>query len=109
VGSWEWDVTTRQVFCSEEQYRLFGFAPDEFLASYDRFLASVHREDRKRVRKWLKELIGGNASTGIEARIILPNDERRLLHRLARTVLDNAGKVVRIVGTSQDITERSKA
>ncbi|PYS53566.1 MAG: hypothetical protein DMF76_27945, partial [Acidobacteria bacterium] len=109
VGSWEWDIITKQVFCSEEQYRLFGFAPDEFLASYDRFLASVHQEDRKRVRKWFKELVGGNASSGIEVRIILPSGEIRLLHSLARIVLDNAGKVVRIVGTSQDITERSKA
>ena len=109
VGSWEWDVATRQVFWSEEQYRLFGFAPDEFLASYDRFMASVHQKDRKRVRKWLKELVGGNESTGIEARIILPSGETRLLHTLARTVQDNTGKVVRIVGTSQDITERIKA
>src|SRR5207237_2821189 len=57
----------------------------------------------------LKELIACNESTGIESRIILPNGEIRLLHSLARTVLDNAGKVGRIVGTSQDITERSKA
>src|SRR5437764_14819267 len=42
-------------------------------------------------------------------RIILPNGEIRLLHTLGRTVLDNTGKIVRIVGTSQDITERSKA
>ncbi len=109
VGSWEWDIVTKQVFCSEEQYRLFGFVPDEFLASYDRFLASVHQEDRKGVRKWLKELVRGNPSTGIEARIILPSGDIRLLHSLARIVVDNAGKVVRIVGTSQDITERSKA
>ena len=109
VGSWEWDVATRQVFWSEEQYRLFGFTPDEFLASYDRFMASVHQDDRKRVRKWLKGLVAGDESTGIEARIILPSGEVRLLHTLARAILDNTGKVVRIVGTSQDITERSKA
>jgi PAS domain S-box-containing protein len=109
IGSWEWDVITKQVFCSEEQYQLFGFTPDDFLASYDRFMASVHQEDRKRVRKWLKELVAGNGSTEIEAQIILPSGEIRRLHSLARTVLDNAGKVIRIIGTSQDITERSKA
>ena len=109
VGSWEWDVATRQVFWSEEQYRLFGFGPDEFLPSYERFMASVHQEDRKRARKWLRQLAVGNEVTGIEVRIILPNSETRLLHALGRTVLNNAGKIVRIVGTSQDITERSKA
>src|SRR5437763_6130396 len=109
VGSWEWDVATRQVFWSEEQYRLVGFVADEFQASYDRFIASVHPDDRKRVRKWLKKLVVGYESTGIECRIILPNGETRLLHTLARTVLSITGKVVRIVGTSQDITERSKA
>ena len=109
VGSWEWDVATRQVFWSEEQYRLFGFAPDEFLPSYERFMASVHQEDRKRARKWLRKLAAGNETSGIEARIILPNRETRLLHTLGRTVLDKTGKIIRIVGTSQDITERSKA
>jgi PAS domain S-box-containing protein len=109
VGSWEWDTLSKQVFCSEEQYRLFGFVPDEFPASYDRFIASVHQDDQKRVRKWLKKLVAGHESPGIECRIILPNGEIRLLHSLARTVIGNTGKVVRIVGTSQDITERSKA
>jgi PAS domain S-box-containing protein len=109
VGSWEWDVATREVFWSEEQYRLFGFGPDEFLPSYERFMASVHQEDRKRARKWLGKLAAGNGTTGIEVRIILPNGEIRLLHTLGRTVLDDTGKIVRIVGTSQDITERSKA
>jgi PAS domain S-box-containing protein len=109
VGSWEWDVTTKHVFCSEEQYRLFGFLPEEFLASYDRFMASVHQGDRKAVRRWLKGLLTGNESTGIELRIVLPNGQIRLLHTLARNVLDSSGKVVRIVGTSQDITDRSKA
>ncbi len=109
VGSWEWDVATRQVFWSEEQYRLFGFGPDEFLPSYERFMASVHQEDRKGARKWLTELATGKETTGIEVRIILPSGETRLLHTLGRTVLDSTGKIVRIVGTSQDITERSKA
>ncbi|HKS31828.1 MAG TPA: PAS domain S-box protein, partial [Chthoniobacterales bacterium] len=109
IGSWEWDVATRQVFWSEEQYRLFGFGPDEFLPSYERFMASVHQEDRKRVRKWLRQLATGNETTGIEVRIILPTGKTRLLHTLGRTVLNKTGKIVRIVGTSQDITERSKA
>ncbi|HEY4757203.1 MAG TPA: PAS domain S-box protein, partial [Chthoniobacterales bacterium] len=72
-------------------------------------MASVHKEDRKPVRKWLKRLLAGNESTGIELRIVLPNGHMRLLHTLARNVLDSRGNVVRIVGTSQDITERSKA
>lgn len=109
VGSWEWDVETRQVFWSGEQYRLFGFTPDEFLPSYERFMASVHQDDRKRARKWLKELASGKETAGIEVRIILPNGKTRLLHTLGRSVRDKAGKIGRIVGTSQDITERSKA
>lgn len=109
VGSWEWDVATRQVFWSEEQYRLFGFTPDEFLPSYERFMASVHQEDRKRARKWLRALASGREAAGIEVRIVLPNGETRLLHTLGRTVLDSTGHIVRVVGTSQDITERSKA
>src|SRR5207244_8934929 len=50
VGSWEWDIVTKQVFCSEEQYRLFGFAPADFLARSDLVLAFVHQAERKRVR-----------------------------------------------------------
>src|SRR5437879_13434645 len=41
VGSWEWDVATRQVFWSEEHYWLFGFVRDDCATSYDRFLTVV--------------------------------------------------------------------
>src|SRR5437762_10663332 len=55
------------------------------------------------------KVVAGHEPSWFECRIILPNGETRLLHSLARTVVDNTGKVLRIVGTSQDITERSKA
>jgi PAS domain-containing protein len=76
--------------------------PDEFLPSYERFMASVHQEDRQASAQVAEETRRpAMKATGIEVRIILPNGETRLLHTLGRTVLNNAGKIVRIVGTSR--------
>jgi PAS domain S-box-containing protein len=109
VGSWEWNVITDEVIWSDEEYRLFGFAPGEFTASYDRFFASVHPADRPLTREWLKELHVNKKSSSIEHRIVMPDGEVRLLHSLANTILGDSGDVLRIVGTSQDITKRNKA
>ena len=50
---------------------------------------------------------GGTHS--FEHRVVRPDGEVRHLHGLVSGVLDDAGRLVRLHGTSQDITERVRA
>jgi len=106
VGSWEWDVVTTEMIWSDEQCRLFGYAGGECTPSYDHYLASVHPDERPAVLEWLNTVIANKKSSGLDVRIVRPDSEERILQNCADVVLDETGDVVRVVGTSQDITEQ---
>jgi PAS domain S-box-containing protein len=106
VGSWERDVITNEVIWSDEEYRLFGFAPGECAASTDPSLSCVHPDVREDAIKWLNAVIANKESSRFDIRIVRPDGEERILQNWAKVVLDEMGDVVRVVGTSQDITEQ---
>ena len=49
VGSWEYDLDSSQLICSDEVYRIFGMRPQEFAGTYDAFLEAIHPEDKEAV------------------------------------------------------------
>ena len=109
VGSWEWDVLTNEVIWSDEEYRLFGFTPGEPPASFDLYMQSVHPDARADATAWIESLFATKEPSSLDLRIVRPDGEERLLHNTVDVVLDEAGKVIRLVGTSQDVTEERLA
>ncbi len=109
VGSWEWDLISDEVIWSDEEYRLLGFAPGAFVASRDRYLACVHPDERASLLAWLDEVVAGNIRSSIDSHITRADGEVRLLQTWANSIVDESGNVLRLVGTSQDITERKRA
>ena len=49
VGSWDLDLVNNRLSWSDEVYRIFGLEPQEFGATYEAFLDSVHPDDREAV------------------------------------------------------------
>ena len=109
VGSWDWDVITGEVIWSDEEYRLFGFAPGECTPSYDLFLSCLHPEARAGAIAWVNKVLSEKKSSSLDLRVVLPDGAERILQSSADVVLAEAGNVARVVGTSQDITERQRA
>src|ERR1700736_376099 len=109
IGSWELNLITNEVIWSDEEYRLFGFAPRAFTPSYDGVLASVHPDDEPLMRAWIKAVITNKKSSEFDHRIIRPEGEVRVLHSHATTILGDSDNVLRLIVTSQDITERKQA
>jgi PAS domain S-box-containing protein len=109
IGSWEWNATTNEIIWSDEQYRLLGFAPGAVTPSTDLGLASVHPDDRPLMLAWMDNALSNKESSELDNRIVRPNGEVRALHTQATAILDDSGKVLRLVGTSQDVTERKRA
>lgn len=108
MGSWDWNIRTNELRWSDEIYRIFGLTPQEFGATYDAFLKSVHPDDRGFVKKSVNKALYENKPYGIDHRIILPDGTERIVHEQAEVILDEAGRPLRMVGTVQDITERKR-
>jgi len=108
LGHWDWDIIKDNIEWSDEIYRIFGLAPQEFKATYDAFLSSVHADDRNFVRDSVERAIHENEKYSIDHRILLPNGTIRFVHEEAEVTFDEGNKAVRMMGTVQDITERVK-
>jgi diguanylate cyclase (GGDEF)-like protein/PAS domain S-box-containing protein len=114
VGSWDWNIVTNDLVCSDEIYRILGFQPQEFRATYDTFLAHVHPEDLDIVTKATDTAIKEKNPNSIEHhsnehRIVRQDGSVRIIHKCGETFYGSDGAPVRMIGTMQDVTERKEA
>jgi PAS domain S-box-containing protein len=109
LGNWDWDIVNKELRWSSEIYRIFGLQPQEFGATYEAFLSSVHPEDREFVKQSVNEALYEGKPYSIDHRIILPDGAERIVHEQAEVTFDKADKPVRMIGTVQDITEQKIA
>jgi PAS domain S-box-containing protein len=106
VGSWEWEIATDGLVWSDEVYRIFGFPPQKFNPTYEKFLKAVHPDDRDVVKGAVeKTLAEPQTPYSIEHRLIRPDGMERYVHEQGEILCDTEGKPVRMLGTVLDITE----
>jgi PAS domain S-box-containing protein len=105
---WMWDVELQRiVYVSPAYERLWGGNAQKLMNNPFDWLSIVLPEDRARVENlFLKRLDG--ASLDIEYRVIGPNEEIRWVHNRTYPLNDGSGKISRIIGLAQDVTERKK-
>jgi PAS domain S-box-containing protein len=111
VGSWHLDLADNRLIWSDETYRIFGMAPQEFAATYEAFLSAVHPEDRAAVdAAYADSLREGRDSYESEHRVVRPRtgEVRHVLEKCTH-VRDATGAIIQSVGMVQDITERKRA
>lgn len=104
VGSWEWDVVRDRLYWSDETYRLFGIDPDENRASFAQFVDSIHPEDRESVQQSIRDSMENGVEFSIDYRIVLPDGAVRWMHEMAHDIRGADGRVIRRIGTVQDVT-----
>jgi PAS domain S-box-containing protein len=111
LGSWELNLVTNEITWSDEVYRIFGLQPQEFGATYEAFLETVHSDDRAAVdTAYSRSVREGKDTYEIVHRIIRKSDgEVRVIHAKWDHFRDSSGKIVRSVGIVHDITDRKNA
>jgi PAS domain S-box-containing protein len=111
LGSWELDLVNDSLRWSDEVYRIFGLAPQEFKATYAAFLEAVHPDDRAAVdAAYFGSIREGRDTYEIEHRVVKrPAGEVRFVHEKCEHFRDETGRVIRSTGMVHDITERKLA
>src|SRR5207253_948279 len=108
TGSWSWNVASGKVAWSEEHFRIFGFDPEKTEPSFQRFLETVHPEDRSFIERSLDEAVRKKSGFDTEFRIALADGSVKHVQGVGRPVVDESGHVDRYIGTTVDITERKR-
>lgn len=108
IGNWTADFSTGELSWSDEIYRIFGYQPKEVRPSVELFRSSVHSEDLVRVKDH-EQLSERTGYLDVVHRIVRPDGSVRHVHELAQAETGPNGKLVRLTGTVQDVTERIEA
>lgn len=109
LGSWEYDVAAQQFTWSAQMFRMLGVAPDEQPIPLVRACVFFHADDRMRVWQQVQALLQNQHPIENEVRFVLPDGRVRIFQSRAICVADHVGRPVRILGTSQDVTEQKLA
>jgi PAS domain S-box-containing protein len=105
IGSWDADLVTGTIAWSREARRIFG-VEDHETPSYELFMQRVHPEDRATVARITERVVETAMPADFEHRLLLPSGEQRAIVSHNRAIVDDHGRVVRLIGTNQDVTER---
>ncbi|PZV17213.1 MAG: hypothetical protein DCF22_03915 [Leptolyngbya sp.] len=108
IGSWELAVMTNKVSMSEELFRLFGLAPHQSSPSLEQLEQMIHPDDRDRFRQVFQTAIAQGTSYKIDLRFLHADGSIRHTENRGKPIFNEIGQVVRMVGTSLDITARKK-
>jgi PAS domain S-box-containing protein len=116
IGSWELDlanlknVNANPLYWSDELFRIFGHEPGGIEVTNDNFFAAVHPDDREPIRQAVAETLRTGRPYSIDHRVIRPDGTERIVHEQADLICDPVtGRPVKLIGTTQDVTEQKAA
>ncbi|MDP4292162.1 MAG: PAS domain S-box protein, partial [Bacteroidota bacterium] len=104
IGNFEEDLRTNETKWSEEKYRIFGI-PTGTPVKWKDVKRCISIEDQVRLDQALRNALKGSNHFSIVFKIIRPDGEFRYIKEENAVIKDQHGKPIRIVGTSQDITD----
>lgn len=110
-GSWDYDAASDIADWSENMYRIFDVdpsVPKELV--FKHFVENlVHPDDRKYVLEIFNEALSGKRPYDLQYRVIKKNGSIRDIHAIAENITDEDGKIIRMIGKVEDITDRKNA
>ncbi|MCX6906532.1 MAG: PAS domain S-box protein, partial [Verrucomicrobia bacterium] len=109
IGSWTLEVETGSITWSEELYRIFGRDPNlpaPHISEYPQILTA---ESLARRQAAAEQTLRTGEPYNIDLEIVRPDGKRRWILSHGEAVRNAAGRVVKLRGTAQDITERKRA
>ncbi len=104
LGSWVFDLATSRFTCSAQTFSIYGLAPKDFLIAED-FTACVHPDDRKFLHRSWEAVVQEGRTYDLVFRIVV-NGADKWVHERAVLERTDDGSPTRVVGMSQDVTER---
>lgn len=106
---WEWDIPAKDIFWIDGGHkRVFGYQVENALVPQIFWEHCIHPDERDNVLKSLQKIIAGKTSTLWEAayRFKAADGNYLYVHDRGHIIYDEAGEVSRMIGATQDITEK---
>ncbi|WP_127138659.1 sensor histidine kinase [Flagellimonas oceanensis] len=104
IGYWEWDILKDEIMWSDNLYRIFDMEVGTPI-NFERVISAIHPDDRQMFRENAEEIIAEKRFRKFMHRIIYKDDSIHTVELMGELITNKKGEVVKIIGTTQDITE----
>lgn len=109
MGGWQWDVSQNSMTWTRELYRLHGFSPDQFEPGSPEHiknsLACYEPDDRDLLRQSFENCVNHGVPYDLELTFSPLGGQPMRIRTSAEAHWEN-GRVSKVLGTFQDITEK---
>ena len=106
IASWEWDVDANRVTWSPEMFRIFGREPEDITLTLQGQSALYPPPDVQKLMDAVQRALHEGQPYELLLDIVLPDGSLRPCYIRGFPERNAAGRVVRLAGLLQDITER---
>jgi PAS domain S-box-containing protein len=104
IGSWE--INDNLMTWSDEMHAIFGRQSPDPLSLLDFFLGHIHPEDRELLYNSFEMALRKHKPVDLNHKILRKDNSIRILHTKAEARGNKEKGTLRLIGSSQDITER---
>jgi PAS domain S-box-containing protein len=108
TGSFGWDVSSGQIFWSEETFRIFEYDPAN-KPTVEVILRRTHPEDRVFFQETLDQIARDRKAFDFEHRLLLPDGSVKYVQVVGHASINDESGTFEFVGAVTDITERRRA
>ena len=108
MGIWDYDLATNTIQWSEHVHKLLGLKKDDFDGTLETYMNLVHPDDREHVTKDLDRSLRYKKDYYSEHRVVWPSGLIKWVESIGKVSFDSHGKLLRITGTIQDITNKKE-
>ncbi|MEJ5244713.1 MAG: PAS domain S-box protein [Bacteroidota bacterium] len=105
-GSWEYDLHSNVITWSKELYRIYEVNPEETIPTIELIKSMLKPEESEHFMELVNKAINDGTPYTVETEITTPNGNLKIIEGRGRPVYNSEGKVVKLVGTAIDITEK---
>ncbi|MBV8616361.1 MAG: PAS domain S-box protein, partial [Acetobacteraceae bacterium] len=109
IGSWSWDLASDEIVWSDEHYRIVGLRPQAVPMTAERAANYIHPDDREAAWGAVRRATRDRQPYEWRLRMVREDGTIIIAQSRGQSVCDEAGRPVRMFGTVQDVTERTRA
>jgi formate hydrogenlyase transcriptional activator len=107
TGSFGWDVSSGEIFWSDETFRIFELDPKTEITT-ELIVQRTHPDDRRAVQQVIKRASSERTEFALEHRLSMPDGSIKFVHVVGRPSTDE-GRRSEFVGAVTDITDQRRA
>lgn len=109
LATWDWDLEGGKVVWSDQMYSMHGYSPDEVEPSFGAWAKRVHVKDLPELLRVLDRALELREEFVHRFRIVHPDGSIHLCSARGHYLYSDAGRAVRMLAVTQDVTDEHRA